>query len=311
MSNQRVAVCGAGAMGGVLGAGMAQGGVDVILVDTWKEHVKAVRKDGLRIESADGVETVKVRATTELTGIDPVDLLIVLVKAPYTADVMRLAGPALAPGAAVLSLQNGIGNEDIIAAAVGPERTLAGSMYFGGQVRGPGVVHCSARDAGLVVGAVDAAGRAAAEMACALLTQGGFNTKLDDDVLAIKWRKAMLNVGISAIASILGQPIRLAAEQPGVRQAMIASCEEALEVARRKGVALGDDCDAAQFISSGVDIHDTVQRASMCLDLEAGRPTEIEFINGAIVRLGQELGVPTPINTVITAAVRRLEREKG
>lgn len=311
MSNERVAVCGAGAMGGILGAGLVRGEVDVVLVDTWKDHVEAMRKNGLRIESEEGVETVKVHATTELAGIAPVDLLIVLVKAPFTETVMRTAGPVLAPGAAVLSLQNGIGNEEIIAASVGPERTLAGSLYFGGLVRSPGVIHCSARDAGLAVGAFDPAGRAAAETAHALLKQGGFKAKLHDNILAVKWQKAMLNVGISAITSILGQPIRVAAEQPGVREAMIAACEEGLEVVRSKGLSLGDDRDAAQYVSSGVDIHDYVHKASMCLDIEAGRPTEIEFINGAIARLGQELGVRTPINTILTAAIRRLERKKA
>ena len=310
MSNERVAVCGAGGMGGVLGAGMTRGGVDVVLVDTWKEHVEAMSKNGLRIESEEGVETVTVRATTDLTSIDPVDLLLVVVKAPFTEDVMRVAGPILAPGAAVLGLQNGIGNEEIIAAAVGPERTLAGSMYFGASVKSPGVIHCSAKDEGIAIGAIDPAGRAAAEKAVLVLKQGGFNTKLHDDVLALKWQKGMLNVGISAISSILDQPVRVAAEQPGVREAMTASCEEGMEVARRKGVSLGDDRNAAQYISSGIDIHDYVHKASMCLDIEAGRPTEIEFINGAIARLGLELGVPTPINTVITAAIRRLEREK-
>jgi 2-dehydropantoate 2-reductase len=311
MSNKRVAVCGAGAMGGILGAGLAQGGVDVVLVDTWKEHVEAMTKNGLRIESEGGVETVAVRTTTELASIDPVDLLIVLVKAPFTEDVMRTAGPILAPGAAVASLQNGIGNEEIIAAAVGPERTLAGSLYFGGSVKSPGVVHCSARDAGLAIGAFDPAGRALAETAHGVMKEGGFNAKLYDDILGIKWQKGMLNVGISAITAILNLPVRVSAEQPGVRQAMIASCEEGLEVARQKGISLGDERSAADYISSGVDIHDYVHKASMCLDIEAGRATEIEFINGAIARYGQELGVATPLNTIIAAAVRRLEQEKG
>ena len=305
----RVAVAGAGAMGGIIGAGLARGGVDVTLVDTWAAHVEAIDRDGVRIVSADGEEAVPVRATTSMDDVGPVDLLIVLVKAQQTENVMRTAGSLLAHGAAVLSLQNGIGNEDVIAAAVGAGRTLGGSIYFGGSVQQPGVIHCSARDADVVVGAIDRAGRTSAEDACRLLRRGGFNAKIHDDILAVKWRKVIVNVGINAMTGVLGLPSRIAADRPEIREAMVAACAEALAVARAKDVPLIGGDDPAHYVGSGVDVHDYRHKASMCRDIEAGRPTEIEFINGAIVRMGRELGIPTPVNTVLTAAIRSLERK--
>jgi 2-dehydropantoate 2-reductase len=293
-------------MGSLTAARLAAAGVDVTVIDTWREHVEAIARNGLSVESDEGVQIHRINATCDIAGTARADFVILLVKAYHTAQAMRSTGPLLKPDAVVVSLQNGLGNEDIIAEKIGADRTLAGSLYFGGNVVRPGVVRFSGQ-AEITLGALTAGGHPAAAALQTLLIRAGFATALSDDILAVKWQKALLNVGNSAISTILGLPVRVAAELPGVRAAMAASCAEGMEVARRAGVALPPGKEALAYVGAGIDSHSREHKVSMLLDIEAGKPTEVEFMNGAIVRYAEKLGVNVPINLVLTNAIRRIE----
>jgi 2-dehydropantoate 2-reductase len=302
----RVAIIGGGAMGSLMAGRMSSAGISVVVMDTWLEHVEAISREGLRVESDNGPELHRIDATSDLRAVSDADFIILLVKAYRSADALAAAVPFLKPDSVVASFQNGLGNEDIIANAVGADRTLAGSLYFGGNVVKPGVVRYSGQPEA-ALGALTPAGHPAAVVLQGLLQRAGFGASLSEDILAIKWQKALLNVGNSAIGTIVGKPIRAAAEQPGIRAAMEASCAEGIEVAKRLGVKLPEEKEPASYVGAGIDHHSYEHKVSMLLDVEAGMPTEIEFMNGAIVRYAERLGMKVPINVVLTAAIRRIE----
>lgn len=306
-----IAIIGAGAMGSIIGGMLASARENVVLVDPWREHVDAINARGLTIDTEKGSTTTAVRATPALTPSETVDLAVILVKSYHTRDAVEALRPHLAANGSVLSLQNGLGNEETVAEIIGPSRTFGGSLNFGGNVVGPGHVKCSNSQGEVYVGALDKAARPRADAIAALFAKASFNAKSHPDILAVKWNKAFVNVAINALVSIVDEPNRVAGEKPLYRKVMIAACAEALAVAKKKGIHLIGGDEPEQYVSSGVDTHSYQHRASMCIDLRNGKKTEIEFMNGAIERFGAELGVSTPINTLLTASVRRIEKERS
>lgn len=306
----KVAVVGAGAMGSIVGGKIAASNEPVVLIDLWEAHRAVIRERGLTIESDGNPITVKCQIERKIPAGDAYDLAIVLVKSYHTQAAVEEIKSHLSPDGMLLSLQNGLGNEDIIAGIVGPERTLGGSLGFGGNVIAPGHVKYSNPSGAVYVGPLVPQAMAKAEAAARLLAKAGFNAHSHANILAVKWQKALLNVAISALVSILDMPNRVAGDEPRFRNAMIAACAEAIAVAKKKGIDLIGGDDPTKYVSSGIDPHSYEHRASMLMDLQNGKKTEIEFMNGAIERYGAEVGIPTPINTVLAAAIRRIEKER-
>jgi 2-dehydropantoate 2-reductase len=239
------------------------------------------------------------------------DVIVILVKSQHTRDAAASARSLLADDGVVVSFQNGLGNEEAIGEVVGLERVIGGTLYFGGNVVAPGRVSQSNSRGGIAIGVFSPAAEPAAKRISQALIEAGFATRVEKDVMALKWQKVLVNIGVNAMSTICNQANRVAGDRPEIRVAMIAICEEAIAVAKAKGITLVGGEVAAEYVRQGTDVHSYEHKSSMTLDLAAGRKTEVDVMNGAIERFGREVGVRTPLNTIAYAAIRRIEQEKA
>lgn len=302
----RIAVLGgAGAMGSVFGGRLAQAGHDVVLVDVWQEAVQEIVRSGLTLESPYGsTEVIRVKATSSPDGLEPVDLVLVFVKCYHTESAVRAAIPLLAPSTTVLTLQNGWGNGEVIARIVGPERVLVGVTYHSATVLGPGRVRHTGRGP-TYLGELDARVSGRAEEIARILTEADLAATATAEVVREIWAKLSLNVCTLPTAALLGFRAGQLLRHEGTRRLMRALLEEAVLAARAEGVELdGEERWEAlcALLSRAQDA-----KPSMLQDVERRRRTEIDVINGAVVRVGEAHGIPTPYNGTMVWLVRALE----
>lgn len=297
----RIAMIGAGAIGGVIGFYLA-GSAEVVLVDGWAEHVAAVNRHGLRCER-DGAEQVRaVQAVAEPSAAGVCDLALVLVKAHQTLWAAQAAAELLAPDGVIYTLQNGVGNRETLAATLGANRVGQGVTSLGGTLLGPGRV----RHAGMGPTYLSAAPnrQRAAELAASFVA-AGLPAEISDDVESLVWGKLLVNVGINALTALLRVPNGALAELPTARSLLSAAVEEAAAVARARGVRLPYADPVAHVLE--VARATGANRSSTLQDLLRGAPSEISTINGAVVREGARLGVPTPLNSALATLVTASE----
>lgn len=286
----RVLVIGIGAMG-CLFAGRLSPCAEVTMLGRWPEQVRALRENGLTlIDPAGETSTIPVQVATETAGLPPVDLVLVLVKSYQTERAAQQAAAVLGEEGVVLTLQNGIGNREKLAAAVGPGRALAGTTSDGANVVRPGVV----RHAGY--GQTYLGGERLRPVVD-LFRAAGFRTEVTDNVQGLLWGKLAVNAGINPLTALLRLPNGYLAENPTARALMIAAADETATVAQAKGIVLAD-ADAGQ---RALEVAQATAEnfSSMLQDVQNGRETEIEAITGAVVRAGREAGVPVPVNTLL------------
>ncbi len=298
----RIAVIGAGAMGSLFGARLGWGGNEVTLVNVWAEHVEAINRAGLYIEGLDGGETFRIPALTDPSSLGVQDLVIIFVKSYQTALALKRAKNIIGPETIVLTLQNGVGNAETILETVEDVTVIAGITSHGATVMGPGRIrHAGAGET--VIGTVRGEIRAA-ELVAAEFSRCGLETGIADDITGLLWGKLMINVGINALTAILGVVNGRLVESDSTLQLMRTLVEEAEAVARARGITLPypDAYEKVKAVASATGSN----RSSMLQDLDRGRRTEIDFINGAVVREGVAAGVPTPCNRFVTLLVKAL-----
>ena len=301
----KIAVIGAGAMGSLFGAYLAKAGAAVTVVDVWPEHVAAIRGQGLVLSEAAGDEVVRLDAALGTGGMEPVDRVILFVKSAATQAAATDAAALLRPGGRVLTLQNGLGNAEVIAEIVGAERVLAGTTAQGATLLGPGRVrHGGSGEThiGRLFGEVDEFCHEVAR----LLTNAGLPTVVEPDVRSLIWGKLIINTGINALTALLRLRNGQLAEQAETRQLLALAVEEAVKVARAAGVQLPYEKPLEKVLA--VAVATGQNQSSMLQDILRGSPTEIAVINGAIVREGERLGVATPVNRTLTLLVQALEK---
>ncbi len=299
----RVAVVGAGAMGCLFGGRLSRV-ADVWLVEPWPEHVAAMRRDGLHLIEPDGEQTIPVQATTDPEDVgEPVDLAIVLVKSHQTEMAASIAKQLLAPDGLALTLQNGLGNLEAIARVVGENRAVQGVTSHGATLLGPGRVrHAGSGPTYLALTPQTEAGvRAVAE----LFRQAGFEVHLSEDLDSTIWGKLVINVGINALTALLRVPNGALVEIEPARALMRDAVAEAVRVATAKGIQLPYADPLAQV--EAVCRATAENRSSMLQDVLRGAPTEIEAINGAVVREGLAVGVDTPVNALLVRLIKAVE----
>ena len=295
---------GAGAMGCLYGGHLAEAGVDVSLVDVWREHVDAINAKGLHMTGVSGDRVVHVPATTDPETVGEIDLMLLFVKSYDTAQAMRDSGPLIGGDTYVLTLQNGLGNLEAITEAVGAGRVLGGTTSHGSTLVGPGEI----RHAGVgptVIGTLDGGSRSMAETAADMFNGAGLQTRVSGDVRGDIWGKVLVNLGINALTALTGLRNGQLLEIPELRLLMRLAVEEGMMVAEADGVDLGPLDHLAHVYE--VAEATGVNRSSMLQDVDRGRRTEIDALNGAVVRLGEKLGVETPVNRALTALVKGLE----
>jgi 2-dehydropantoate 2-reductase len=306
----KVAVIGAGAMGSVVGGLLAKAGNEVTLIDVWQEAVEKINRDGLRIEDKTGsVETIPVRASTDPAAVGPVDLLIVFVKCYHTEAAVRSAKPLIGSDTIVLSLQNGWGNGPRISAIVGQERLLLGVCYHSASVAGPG--HVLHTGKGIThIGEMDGRITPRIETIASVFNEAGIEVATSNQVIKEIWSKLALNACTLPTSALLRFYAPQLIQHEPMLQLMRELLEEVVAVAREQDIPLEFD-ERWEAITGLLKRCGPTAKASMLQDVEKGRQTEIDVINGAVVEAGRSVNVPTPYNNAMVWMVKSLEGTFG
>jgi 2-dehydropantoate 2-reductase len=302
----KICVLGAGSLGSAIGAALAEAGSDVWLVNRNRAHVDAINDRGLRVRTDDGERTVRVAAAVDCAGLAPVDLVIVLVKSFDTRKAIEAAGPVIGRDTVVMSLQNGLGHEEVLGAVVGRQRLLAGRTYVGGQILAPGIVLAGTRGKETIIGELDGRITDRVRAIADEFDRAGLATTVSGNVMGTIWDKLLVNVATGALAGITRLPYGRLYAVPEVEAAAVAAVTEAMAVARAGGIALSYTDPHEPWLRAGKGLPFDF-KASILQSLEKGSVTEIDFINGAVVREGRRLGVPTPVNDTLVACIRGIE----
>jgi 2-dehydropantoate 2-reductase len=303
----KIAILGAGALGCAIGATLTEGGHETWLVDRSAAHVDAMRRDGLRVDDASGSRQVRVLATTQASEAGAADVVIVLVKSFHTDSAIRGARDLVGPETLVLSLQNGLGHEDILADAVGRERVLAGKTYVGGVLRGAGHIESGVVGKYTYIGELDGRITARVQAIAEAFNAAGLATTVSDNIVGTMWDKLLVNVATGALTGITGLTYGQLYDEPLLKATSLAAVAEAIAAAQAAGVKLSmtDPEQAWTLAAEGLP---GAFKTSMLQSLEKGSVTEVDFINGSVVRWGQKHGVPTPVNATLVACIKGIER---
>lgn len=304
-----ICILGAGALGCAIGGALAEAGADVTLINRSPVHVAAINAHGLTLVTPDGERTVAVRAATACEGLGVADVVVVLVKSFDTRAAMEGARALVGPDTAVLSLQNGLGHEDILADIVGRERVLAGKTYVGGVMLGPGRILSGVTGKHTVIGELDGVATPRAQAIADAFNRAGLRTEVSDNILGTMWDKLLINVATGALSGITGLVYGELYAISELRDTALAAVAEAMAVARAGGVRLSmhEPVEAWDRAAAGLPF---AFKTSMLQSLEKGAITEIDFINGAVVRAGARVGVPTPVNAALVACIKGIERRQ-
>jgi 2-dehydropantoate 2-reductase len=301
----KIAVVGAGAMGSLFGAMLAEADNEVWLYDVWNEHVQTINQTGLSIEREGKTRLVHLNATTDPAQIGQAELTIIFVKSTQTQTAAKTAQQIAGTGGSVMTLQNGMGNADLIAEVIEPDRILAGTTSHGATMLGAGRI----RHAGIgatTIGTWSATeqGRRRADQFTDFFNQAGIETEAVDDVRSVVWNKLLINIGINAITALSGIKNGQILDLEITRELSRTAVEEAMAVARGQQIKIKED---AVDIVFKVAEATAANRSSMGQDVDNKRQTEISAINGFIVREAQKLGIEVPVNLTLTALVETLQ----
>jgi 2-dehydropantoate 2-reductase len=300
-----VCVVGCGAVGSLFAANLAQlEDVEVWAYDLAREHVEAINRDGLRLSGA-GEVVGRVRATSEAGELPPCDFGIVATKAMHTAGAVEATAAAFSDGC-VATVQNGLGNEQAIAKYV--ERVIRGTTFPAGKLIEPGHVQWDVKgDTTLGPFEPKPAAMAEIERLADACTRAGMPTQAVRDARGPQWRKVIFNAATNPIGALTGLTHGRLCEDPDLRRLVSGLVHEGKAVAAALGIEL--DADPEELIDHAAKPEVAYDhKASMLQDVEAHRRTEIDYLNGGLVRFGEEQGVPTPLNRAIWALVKGLEQ---
>jgi 2-dehydropantoate 2-reductase len=292
----KVAVMGAGAVGCYYGGMLARAGHEVVLIGR-PQHVAAVRRDGLLLDTQTFREHVPVQAATDAGGIEGAQLVLCCVKSTDTEGAAAEMAPHLASGAVVLSLQNGVDNAERLQARLGRE-VLPAVVYVATEMAGPGHVKHHGRGE-LVIGP-----SAASQELATLFAAAEVPVQISDNVAGALWTKLIVNCAYNALSAITQLPYGRMVQGEGVEAVMRDVVQECLAVAQGDGVVVpGDIWEAVQRIARSMP----GQFSSTAQDLARHKPSEIDYLNGHVLRRGAVLGIATPVNRVLHTLVKLLE----
>lgn len=307
----RVLIVGAGALGGLVGAFLTRAGEDVTLLETNAARAHLLNTDGLQIVQSGGGEsiTVLLRVVTSTDGLEPFDLVFIAVKAYQTEDAVKAALPAAHSGTRFLSMQNGVGNTDVMARLVGPGRVLCGITYHSVQHVGPGRLQFRAGIKpiqlapcdGIVTPAIDAIGET--------FRRAGLDTAVVADIDHAVWQKLLHNAAINPVSAITGLTCREILGDEDLLAFIRDLCAEIVAVMRARGVPIVDEEDPFRPLLGSLNALGN-NRPTMWQDLARGVRTEVDALNGAVVAEGKRLGVLVPHNAALVRFVHSRERQR-
>ncbi len=300
--DMKVCIVGCGAVGSLFAAHLAQvDDVEVWAYDVVQPHVNAINRSGLKLVGEAEI-TGTVRATSDASELPPCDFGIVATKSMYTRAAIEASAHAFADGA-VASVQNGVGNEEVIAEHV--ERVIRGTTFPAGRVTEPGVVHMDTRgDTWLGPFEPKPASMDAVTQLAEAITTGGMHTKALPDARGAQWTKLIFNASTNPLGALTRLTHGRVCELPETRRLITQLVDEGKAVAAALGITLDSDPDELVDHAAKVAYE---HRASMLQDVLAERATEVDALNGGIVRFGAEQGVPTPMNQAIAALIKGLD----
>jgi 2-dehydropantoate 2-reductase len=295
-------VVGPGAMGCLFSARLKITGNEVMLLDYDEQRAERISAQGVAVTGVSGDYTVPMIAIVGGHPFKP-DFILICVKSTNTKEAGERASSFAGPDTKVVTLQNGLGNREILEAIFGPEKVLGGVTAQGATLLGAGRIRHAGKGE-TVIGPAGRGGSAAQELA-ASLNKAGFETRLVDSVEELIWGKLIINVGINALTAVARVKNGRIAALQCIRRVMEDAVSEALHVAEAKGIRLPYEKPFERVLSVCEATKDNV--SSMLQDVLKGKRTEIEMINGAIAREGESLGIPTPVNKILACLVQGIQ----
>lgn len=302
-SSPTITIIGAGAMGCLFAARLAEQGARVTLVDVDRGRLQAIGENGITLTDDDGARTLRVDVALAADAAAPVELLLLFTKGTHSAAAIRSVAHLATAGPIALTLQNGIGNAELLAEGFGPDRVLMGTAHVPADLTGSSSVVTHGFGS-LDIGGFTGAAQALAPAVAALLHAAGFKARVADDINAAVWEKVAFNAALNA-SGMICQVANAGLDNVPGRRLAAKVVDEAADVAAAKGIHI-DRARIVATIDQALREH-AHHKASMLQDREHGRQTEIETINAAIASEGTRLGVPTPVCDTLTDLVRVIE----
>jgi 2-dehydropantoate 2-reductase len=287
----KIAIMGSGGIGGYFGARLAHAGSDVTFIARGA-HLEAMQRDGLALEGPNPLHLPKVKATNDPSTIGPADLVLFCVKLRDTESAARSLKPVMGPETALISLQNGVQKDDMLAPIVGRKALMGGAAYIGVAIARPGVIRKTGTMERLAFGEYDNSRSPRAEAFLAACKAAGINAEIPADIVLELWQKFVFLTAMSSVTAAMRSTIGPIRAHPLTRAFALDIMREVVAVGRAHGVAL--PADFAEQRIGGVDALAPEMQASMAHDLNAGKPLELPWLAGAVVDLGAQKGVPTP-----------------
>ena len=298
----RIAVIGAGGVGGAFGAALANAGADVTFVARGA-HLAAMRTTGLRVEGPRGdVHLSPTQATDDPGSIGVVDLVLFCVKLWDVESAGAAIRPLVGPQTAVIPLQNGIDASERLAPILGNDAVMGGVAQISATIAEPGLIRQTGTFMRLVFGELDGRITQRGQAFLALCDRAGFDATLSDKIETELWMKFILLASNAAITAATRQPVGKLRDDPDISPYFAAAYQEVADVARARGVRLPDD--AVEKITAGTRNMPPAMMASMAVDLIRGNRIELPWLSGKVVQLGRELGVPTPVHGLLHAMLK-------
>jgi len=298
----RIAVVGAGGVGGAFGAALAKAGADVTFIARGA-HLAAMKDKGLRVEGGRGeTHLVPTQATDDPKLVGPVDFVLFCVKLWDVESAGTHIKPLVGPDTAVIPLQNGIDAPERLLPILGPRAVMGGVAQISASIVAPGVVRQVGTFMKLLFGELDGSRSARGEALRAMCDKAGFEAVLSDQIVTELWMKFILLATNASLLALIRQPIGKVRDDPDLQQQWVAAYNEVIAVGKARGVKLpADALDRMLAFNAGAP---PAMKPSMALDLERGNRIELPWLGGKVVELGRQLGVPTPVHSLMYAALK-------
>jgi 2-dehydropantoate 2-reductase len=298
----RIAVVGAGGVGGGFGSALAKAGADVTFIARGP-HLAAMKNQGLKVQGGRGeIHLVPTRATDDPASIGKVDIVLFCVKLWDVESAGQHIKPLIGPDTAVIPLQNGIDAAERLVPILGSNAVMGGVAQISASIVGPGLIQQVGTFMRMIFGEFDGKRSKRGEDFLALCLKAGFDATLSEQILTELWMKFILLASNAGIMALTRQPIGKLRDDPDLRPIFMAAWQEAIDVGRARGVAL--PADALEKILDFTSHAPPAMKASMALDLERGNRLELPWLGGKVVQLGRQLGVPTPTHSMMYAMLK-------
>jgi 2-dehydropantoate 2-reductase len=305
-----VAIVGAGPSGGILGAFLSQKGIEVTLVDIWKDHIEAIRQNGLQIEGVSNMTVMfdqdHLKTSIQDLRDSAVNLIFIATKTPYLEQVVTDLKDVISSDSLIVSHQNGLHTEKVISEVFGEKRAFRNVINYAGNIKGPGKIDMTFFNPPNVVGAISPAMEDKARRIAELMNSPEFETIFVEDIQPAVWKKVILNSALAPVCAITGQTMKEAMDLTDTNKLASEIIKEGIAVTNAIGISFGSDFHdiCMGYLSKGGH-----HKPSMLIDIENRNPTEVDYLNGKIMEIGKKHNIPVPFNEATTSYVHGLESQ--